>query len=277
MKNLTPNLEKVKKPRAKKVVDQETLAATASTITRKRESAKRIRVAPPVNIPVESSFARAENNATRDREEIPMPHIDAAYGKLVDPNNFEASKNRIDEALRSGEISLLEELGTDDFEEAHIQEAGATKRIHENPNEYEHRKTQKSNKGVVKSHDNLKTWSDKEIERNNRGGLRKFWDKLMDYVAPKDLYDDEEQENKPSALEWDEKAELEKNARQYKENLRNDELHVQEASKLVPKETPQQNPDETHYPWRNMDRPYSKNETPKDIDKFDGGKYRDAA
>ncbi len=234
---ITPQVEKVKKPRAKKIVDQETLAATASTITRKREAGKRVRVAPPINIPLESTFARAENNTTRDLEEISVPVINPEYGTLIDPNNFEASQNRIKEAEERGEITLLEEVGTDDFEEKHIQEAHETR--NHSYNESITPGISNKERSFYKTSDsertsrNTKTFSDSKVERNDRGTIRKFWDKLMDYVAPKDLYDEDEQADKfnPLAQQY-EKEQAAKAAREIQEQKEAQELKAAQDYKL---------------------------------------------
>lgn len=225
--NLTPNVEKVKKPRVprvKKEVPHVELADTASTITRKREGAKRAkRVEAPANIPVEigSAFEREANNQTRDIENILPVGIDSDYGEIINPNNYQETADRIqrleqDGTLRLEEVVGMDDFGTDTYEDEQRELGHAAKNVEFSTPHSDIRRDTTRNSLLPYRQENMKTLSDSKKERNNRGRIGKLWDKIINYVSPKDLYDEEEEVDKFTALGRQyEKEQEEKAAREY--------------------------------------------------------------
>ena len=174
--NLTPDLEKPKRSRAKKEVARVELADTASTITRKRESTKKVRAVPPPGLALESSAEREINNYSRN--------VDPEYGTLINPNNYQETKSRLEALEKSGDITMVEETGTEEPAEAKeiLPYTEPMGRVHAN----EERQTR------------LEKYPENKIatDRNNRGWFRKALDKFADYLGPKDLYDEDEEDKK---------------------------------------------------------------------------------
>jgi hypothetical protein len=249
MKNLTPKLEKVPKPRATKASARVEMADIAPAITRKRESSKRVkRVEAPANVPVEigSSFEREANNRTRDVEEFTPIKIDPNYGEIINPNNYQETTDRIKKLEEEGAITLSETIGTDafgtdTFEDIQREEGHKAKNIEFSTNYSDIRK--ENSRGYLESrrHENLKTLSDSKKERANRGWLRNIFDKISDYVAPKDLYDEDEEVEQFTKLGRQyEKEQEEKAAKEYALKY--------SAPDNLPKEQPHERDIDQHFP-----------------------------
>ncbi len=225
--NLTPDIEKVKKPRTprvKKEVPRVELADTASTITRKREGTKRAkRVEAPANVPVEigSTFEREANNRTRDIENVLSMGVDSDYGEIIDPNNYQETTDRIqrlekDGTLRLEEVVGMDDFGIDTFEDKQREEGHKAKNIEFSTPHSEIKRDTTRNSLLSYRQENMKTLSESKKERNNRGRIGKLWDKLINYVSPKDLYDEEDEVDKFTTLGRQyEKEQEEKTAREY--------------------------------------------------------------